>query len=169
MPNSSKVPLTDYSGYDKSFHERITAIPHKRDERDILPFSQRRRKLRIKCLLALLLDLSLRKHCHTAFLALELPPSNPSSTLACLRQLDQKAYPGSRESLGSPELRIEQAGVVLTATRCWNYSCRGHTSWLHIGFNLRVPFTGSLSSALLFGLFTRSYCTRHSVYIYGPS
>jgi hypothetical protein len=40
----------------------------------------------------------------------------------------------------------------------------GYTSGLFYGFSLRVLFTGSL-----FGLFTRNYCTHHSVYIYGPS
>jgi hypothetical protein len=57
-----------------------------------------------------------------AFLAPELPPKS-SSTLACLRQLARKVYPGSRESLGSLELRIEQADAALIAIRFEIWSC----------------------------------------------
>jgi hypothetical protein len=48
----------------------------------------------------------------------------------------------------------------------------GYTTGLFYGFSLRVLFTGSLRvlySVHLFGLFTRNYCTHHSVYIYGAS
>jgi hypothetical protein len=34
--------------------------------------------------------------------------------------------------------------MAIVQRLCWNCSCRGHTSWLHNGFILRVLFTGSL-------------------------
>jgi MFS family permease len=40
--------------------------------------------------------------------------------------------------------------IVHNRRACWNCSCRGHTSWLHNGFTLRVYSTG-----LLYGFYTR--------------
>jgi hypothetical protein len=59
---------------------------------------------------------------------------------------------------------------------CWNCSCRGHTSWLHIGFTLRVLFTGSLYgfilrvlySVPLLGQLIRNYCTHILSKYMGP-
>jgi hypothetical protein len=39
-------------------------------------------------------------------------------------------------------------------SKCWNCSCRGHTSWLHIGFTLRFSLRVYLTG-LLYGFYTR--------------
>jgi hypothetical protein len=64
------------------------------------------------------------------------------------------------EDLGQPEIVGITAAVATLV---------GYTTGLFYGFSSRVLFTGSLYSALLFGLFTRSYCTHHSIYIYRAS